>query len=107
MRRGRCVVVESGHVVILGGSRRLADVVDQLVLANRRRRNQAVVVLTDDDPTDVAHRVRLAVPDLLGTRLVVRQGDPTSVSALGLHHAALVPCRVVRCAMHHRRRIIA
>ncbi len=84
MRRGRSVVVESGHVVVLGGSSRLADVVDQLVLANRGRKNQAVVVLTDEEPADVADTVRLEVPDLRGTRLVVRHGDSTSVAALSL-----------------------
>jgi len=93
MRRGRSVVIESGHVVVLGGSSRLADVVDQLVLANRGKRNQAIVVLTDDEPTDVADTVRLAVPDLLGTRLVVRHGDPTSVSALSI--ASLQQARAV------------
>lgn len=93
MRRGRSVVVESGHVVVLGGSIRLADVVDQLVMANRGRKNQAVVVLTNDEPADVADTVRLAVPDLLGTRLVVRHGDPTSVSALSI--AALPQARAV------------
>jgi voltage-gated potassium channel Kch len=84
MRRGRSVVTESGHVVVLGGSSRLVDVVDQLVLANRGKRNQAIVVLSDNDPTELAERVRLEIPDLLGTRLVVRRGDPTSIAALSI-----------------------
>ena len=34
MRRGRSVVIESGHIVILGGSSRIPMIVKQLVLAN-------------------------------------------------------------------------
>ncbi len=50
-------------------------------------------MLCDNDPTEVAERVRLEVPDLQGTRLVVRRGDPTSTAALSI--AAVRQARAV------------
>jgi len=45
MRRGRSTVIESGHLVILGGSPRLPAIVEQLILANAERDANAIVVL--------------------------------------------------------------
>jgi hypothetical protein len=84
MRRGRSAVVESGHVVILGVSRRLSHVVGQLALANRGRRSPAIVVLADTEPVELAEQTREAAGDLHGSRLVVRRGGPTRAADLGL-----------------------
>lgn len=82
LRRGRSTVVESGHVVILGQSDRLPVIVEQVALANRTRRTNTVVVLSDREPDALADDVRAAAGDLLGTRLVVRRGDPARISDL-------------------------
>jgi Trk K+ transport system NAD-binding subunit len=84
MRRGRSPVVESGHVVILGASRRVPHVVGQLALANRGRRSNVIVVLADTEPVQLAEQTRTAAGDLHGSRLVVRHGSPTSAADLGL-----------------------
>jgi len=84
MRRGRSVVIESGHLVILGGSRRLPMVVEQLVLANAERESNTIVILADRDPTDMRRAVVEAVPDRHGTHIVYRSGDPTLRSDLAL-----------------------
>jgi hypothetical protein len=84
MRRGRSPVVESDHVVILGASRRLPHVVEQLALANRGRRSNAIVVLADTEPVQLAEETRDSVGDLHGSRLVIRHGSPTSAADLAL-----------------------
>lgn len=84
MRRGRSVVIESDHIVILGGSRRLPMIVEQLVLANAHRESNTIVVLADRDPTELREAVVEAVPDRLGTRIVYRSGDPTLRADLSL-----------------------
>lgn len=83
MKRGRSTVIESDHVVVLGASMLLPDVVDQLVLANGLRRT-AVVVLTDRDPSEVSDEVRQVVGGGHRTRLVFRAGDPTRIDDLEL-----------------------
>lgn len=84
MRRGRSVVVESDHLVVLGHSSRLALVIGQLVLANAERGGTTIVVLADRDPSELNEEVRALVRDLSGSRLVFRAGDPTSRAGLGL-----------------------
>jgi Trk K+ transport system NAD-binding subunit len=84
MQRGRSVVVESDHVVILGTSPRLPVVVDQLTLASRERGGSTIVILADREPRELADEVRSVVPDTRGSRLVVRRGDPTRRTDLAL-----------------------
>ncbi|MEA2057714.1 MAG: hypothetical protein U9O63_03270 [Actinomycetota bacterium] len=84
MRRGRSVVVESDHVVILGASARLPVVIEQLAIAQRRRRSLTIAVLADTDPAELGDEVRASIGDLHGVRLVFRRGDPTRVSALAI-----------------------
>ena len=83
MRRGRSTVVESGHIVILGGTPDLPVIVEQLALAGRRGAN-TIVVLADREPAEMNEDVRAAVPDLYRTRLVFRSGDPTHTSDLNM-----------------------
>jgi hypothetical protein len=77
MRRGRSTVIESGHLVILGGSTRIPVIIEQLVLANAERGPNTIVVLSRTDPTELRRAVVDAVPDQLRTRVVYRYGDPT------------------------------
>ncbi len=82
MQRGRSGVVETDHVVILGASGHLAVLIEQLALAGRTRRRNVIVVLADRMPTELSHEVRSATPDLYGTKLVFRWGDPSNVDDL-------------------------
>lgn len=84
MRRGRSKVIESGHLVILGGSTRIPVIIQQLVLANAQRSAGTIVVLSQSDPTELRRAVIDAVPDQLGTRVVYRYGDPTTRADLAI-----------------------
>lgn len=82
LQRGRSLVVEEGHTVIIGRSDKLSTVISQLVEANRSERGRAIVVMTPDDPIDVTDDVRAAVPDMGTSHLVVRSGSPTRLHDL-------------------------
>jgi K+/H+ antiporter YhaU regulatory subunit KhtT len=93
MRRGRSVVVESGHVVILGASPRLPVIVQQLAIAHQGRRANAIVVLADREPTELMEDVRALAGNLWGSRLVFRRGDPargSDLALVGVHEARAV-----------------
>ena len=76
MRRGRSVVIESGHLVILGGTSRIPAIIEQLVLANAAHDSNTIVVLAEVDPTELRRSVVEAVPDRHRTHVVYRFGDP-------------------------------
>ncbi len=84
MRRGRSTVIESGHLVILGGPTRIPVIIEQLVLANAQRGPNTIVVLSQSDPTELRRAVIDAVPHQLSTRVVYRYGDPTTQADLAI-----------------------
>jgi len=82
MRRGRSLVIEEGHTLVLGRSDMLPVVIAELVEANRSERGRAIVVLCDKDTVEVSQDIRRDVRDLGSSRLVVRNGKPTRVNDL-------------------------
>jgi voltage-gated potassium channel Kch len=78
LRRGRSLVIEAGHTLILGWSPRVFAIVSELVVANESRRRPAIVILTDGEKAVLEDELDARVPDLRGTRIVLRTGDPSS-----------------------------
>lgn len=84
LRRGRSVVLEKEHTVILGWSDSVFTVISELTIANESRRKPVVAVLAPLDKVDMEDEIRAKVPDLKGTRVVVRSGSPTDIDDLAL-----------------------
>lgn len=82
LRRGRSIVVEAGHTLILGGGDKLIPIIAELIEANVSESDRAIVVLTPEDTVDVSDAIRSAIPDFKTSRLVVRSGVPTRLSDL-------------------------
>ncbi|MFA7324316.1 MAG: hypothetical protein WC005_08155 [Candidatus Nanopelagicales bacterium] len=82
LRRGRSLVVEQGHTLIIGLSDKLTSIVSELVEANLSEKNRAIVVLTSEDTVEVTDGIRSLVTDLKTSRLVVRSGIPTRITDL-------------------------
>jgi Trk K+ transport system NAD-binding subunit len=89
-------VVESGHTVILGWSPQVFTIVSELAYANRHlagqrkssttgqvvKRSACVVILADKDKVEMEEEIRTKVPNLLGTRVVCRSGNPLDLDDL-------------------------
>ena len=84
LRRGRSVVLEKEHTVILGWSDSVFTVISELTIANESRRKPVIAVLAPLDKVDMEDEIRAKVPDLKGTRVVVRSGSPTDIDDLAL-----------------------
>ena len=84
LRRGRSLVLEKDHTVILGWSESIFTIISELTLANESRRKPVVVVLADRDKVEMEEEIRSKVPDFRGTRLVCRSGSPMDVDDLAL-----------------------
>lgn len=79
LRRGRSLVLEDDHTLILGWSDRVPEIVSELVLANESRPSAAVVVLADEDKTTMEEVLRDRVADLRTTRIVCRRGSTSAL----------------------------
>ena len=84
LRRGRSLVLEKDHTVILGWSDSVFTIVRELTLANESRHRPVIVVLADRDKVEMEEDIRDKVPDLRGTRVVCRSGSPMDIGDLAL-----------------------
>lgn len=91
LRRGRSIVLERDHTVILGWSDSIFTIVRELTIANESRRKPVVVVLADRDKVEMEEDLRAKVDDFRGTRVICRSGSPMDLDDLALssHATAL------------------
>ncbi|RLV47910.1 potassium transporter TrkA [Nocardioides mangrovicus] len=84
LRRGRSLVIEHDHTVILGWSDAVFTIISELAVANESRRRPVVVVLAERDKVEMEDELRDKLPDLRGTRVVCRTGSPMDIGDLAL-----------------------
>jgi voltage-gated potassium channel Kch len=82
LRKGRSLVVERDHTVILGWSDQVYTVVSELIEANRSRRRCAIAILAEQGKIEMEDRLRHRIGDTGKTRLVCRTGSPLDLSDL-------------------------
>lgn len=82
LRRGRSIVLESDHTVILGWSDSIYTIISELTIANESRRKPVIVILADRDKVEMEDDVKAKVPDLRGTRVICRSGSPMDIDDL-------------------------
>jgi voltage-gated potassium channel Kch len=84
LRRGRSLVVEQSHTLVLGWSTKLPTILSELSIANDNQASAAIVVLADMDKQEMDHAVRRWVPKGSTTRVVCRTGRPYNVAELAV-----------------------
>ena len=84
LRRGRSIVLEKDHTVILGWSESIFTIISELTLANESRKDPVIVILADRDKVDMEEELKVKVPDRRGTRVVCRSGSPMDIDDLRL-----------------------
>ncbi|HAX69824.1 MAG TPA: potassium transporter TrkA, partial [Anaerolineae bacterium] len=83
LRKGRSLVLENDHTLILGWTPQIFTIISELVLANESRKNGAViVVLADQDKVDMEDAIKERVSDLKNTRIICRSGSPMDMNDL-------------------------
>ncbi|MGG7569002.1 CASTOR/POLLUX-related putative ion channel [Streptomyces sirii] len=93
LRRGRSMVLEQGHTVLLGWSDEVLPIISELVEANANRRRAAVAVLANKDKTEMEDEIHAKVPDTGGTKVICRTGSPvdqTDIDRVSPHVARSV-----------------
>jgi voltage-gated potassium channel Kch len=91
LRKGRSVVLERDHTLILGWSPQVFTIISELVLANQNRTSGAVVVvLANQDKIEMQDAIASRIPDTQNTRVICRSGNPIDLTDLEIAspHAA-------------------
>ncbi len=84
LRRGRSIVLERDHTVILGWSDSIFTIIGELTIANESRRRPVIVILADRDKVEMEDEIAAKVPDTRGTRVICRSGSPMDLDDLAL-----------------------
>jgi voltage-gated potassium channel Kch len=84
LRKGRSLVLETDHTLILGWSDQVFTIVSELSLANANRRRPRVVLLAEQDKLEMEEALRKKVPDTGTTRVVCRSGSPMDLDDLAI-----------------------
>jgi voltage-gated potassium channel Kch len=90
LRKGRSLVLEHDHSVILGWSPQVFTLIAELVEANSNRKNACIAILADKDKVEMEDEIRSRIPGTRNTRLICRSGspiDPTDLELIGPHTA--------------------
>ena len=95
LRRGRSLVIEKDHTVILGWSDAVFAIVRELSIANESRKKPAIVILADVDKVDMEEGIREKVANLRGTRIVCRTGSVLDIGDLALTNHGLARSIIV------------
>ena len=82
LRRGKSLVAETGHSLIIGRSEELIAIISELIEANLSERGKAIAILTPDDPIEVNDDIRSLITDFKTSRVVVRSGKATRINDL-------------------------
>jgi len=119
LQKGRSIVIERGHTVILGWSPQVFTIVSELVTANANQRSSCIAVLADQDKVEMEDQIReragktgrthiadvaddvadAAVAQLTGYRnlsVSFRQGDTTDRATLDGLEAATYQHMIVQ-----------
>jgi voltage-gated potassium channel Kch len=82
LRKGRSIVVEHNHTVILGWSPQIFSILSELALANENQKSACVVILGDKDKVEMEDEIREKVGDTGHMRIVCRTGSPIDLTDL-------------------------
>jgi hypothetical protein len=86
LRRGKSLVAERGHTVILGFTPKVHTLLSELAEANANQRNACVVILADMDKVAMDEEIKLRLPAKKKRRMkvVTRSGSPISLPDLAI-----------------------
>ena len=76
LRKGRSLVLETNHTLILGWSAQIFTILNELMTANENQRNARIVVLADKDKVEMEDEIRERVERRGRTRIICRNGSP-------------------------------
>lgn len=82
LRKGKSLVVEKNHTLILGFNDRISEIVSELVVANESEKDAVIVILSEADKEDMDEFIRNNLGDLKTTRVVTRNGDIANLKNL-------------------------
>jgi voltage-gated potassium channel Kch len=93
LRKGRSIVIESNHTLILGWSAQIFTILNELVTANENQNRARIVILANKDKVEMEDEIRERAQVRGKTRIICRSGspiDPNDLEIANPHHAKVI-----------------
>jgi voltage-gated potassium channel Kch len=84
LRKGRSLVLERGHTLILGWSDTVFTILSELDEAKAEESDPSIVILSERDRVEMEDRIRAKLGELKNARVVCRSGSPIDLADLDL-----------------------
>lgn len=82
LKRGRSIVLEKNHTLILGFGDRILEIIRELIEANESEEDASIVILAENDKEEMDNIIRDNIPRTLSTRIITRSGVATNINNL-------------------------
>ncbi len=93
LRKGRTVVLEYNHIVILGWTDQIFSILHELALANAGKDGSPIVIMAQHDKTQMEDSVRRKLGPRNRARVICRTGnpmEPDDLKILNLNHSSAI-----------------
>jgi Trk K+ transport system NAD-binding subunit len=80
LRKGRSLVLENGHTLILGWSPQIFTILSELMTANENQSNARIVILADKDKVEMEDEIAERVEMKGRTKIICRSGSPIDLN---------------------------
>lgn len=84
LRRGRSIILEKNHTVILGWSPQVIPIITELIEAYANQKDAVVAILSTNDKTEMEDTIRIHIEESRTTRIICRSNDPMDSANLRL-----------------------
>jgi len=79
LRKGRSLVLETGHTLILGWSPKIFHIIEELILANESQKRPRIVILAEKDKVSMEDELRENIGEWNNTKFICRTGNPLNL----------------------------
>jgi len=79
LRKGRSLVIESGHTLILGWSPKIIHIMEELIIANENQKRPRIVILAEKDKVEMEDEIRDHISHRKNTKIICRTGNPLNI----------------------------
>ncbi len=87
LQRGKTLVLEAGHTLVLGWSPKIFPILSELLLANANQRSASIVVLAPVAKSEMDEQIRSRVGTRRNVRILCRTGVPFEHADLSITNA--------------------
>jgi len=84
LRKGRSLVIEKKHTLILGWSPKIIHIIEELIEANQNQKKPRIVIMGEKDKVEMEDEIRDKIEDRKNTKIICRTGNPLNINDLAI-----------------------